>query len=171
MPRIFWNAEFMRKAFVYVACILILTPFSSFSSARQELSFTGYAGNWTGSGTLSHQSGLTERVRCEATYALHGPNTLAQTLACSSDSTSFRLMSTINSRENGLSGDWTETVRNAHGAFTGSMQRSAIVGTVNGPGFSAGIAIAIRGAKQSIEIRSPGSDINLLQMVLTRGRA
>jgi hypothetical protein len=146
--------------------------FLSFAStgghAQSASQFRAFAGTWSGSGSLSHQNGLTERIRCEATYAPSGDDSLQQRLQCSSDSTSFDLVSNVQDQDGQLSGSWVEQTRSARGQFSGTLRRNLIEGTVQGPGFSASIVIALRGRRQTIGIRSAGSDISSLSMVLSR---
>ena len=60
--------------------------------ARPEGPFEGLAGAWTGEGSIGLSSGVTERLRCWATYAVGGArDTLQQDLRCKSDTYSFDL--------------------------------------------------------------------------------
>ena len=137
-------------------------------SAQSAGSLAAFAGTWVGSGTLTRQDGTTERIRCQADYASRDPHSLQQNLRCRSDNTQFNLVSDVAEAGDHLSGDWVETTRNARGTLSGRNSRGTITANVQGPGFSAGVAIAARGNRQSVDIRSSGGDIVGLSMSLTR---
>ncbi len=138
------------------------------ASAQSAGSLAAFAGSWSGSGTLTRQDGTTERIRCQANYATRDPHSLQQNLRCQSDNTQFNLVSDVSEAGDRLTGDWVETTRNARGSLVGRNQRGTITANVQGPGFTAGVAIAARGNKQSVEIRANGGDISGLSMSLTR---
>ena len=155
------------RALTLIAFFLTSAP----AFAQSSPSLKNYAGNWVGSGTLSHENGQTERIRCQVGYALRTSSTLQQTLDCKSDNTSFELVSSIADQGGRLSGDWLEKTRNAHGAFVGVLSQAGIQGNVQGTGFAAAIAIGLRGNKQTIAINSRGGDIKDLRLVLARSSA
>ena len=154
----------LSAAGALASCLLA----ASLAHAQSFPTLKSLVGAWSGSGTLSHQSGQTERINCTAGYTLESADSLQQKLSCHSDTTQFNLVSTIADASGRLSGDWVETTRNAHGHFVGSFVPNGLSGTVQGTGFSAGISIGVRGSKQVIAIRSQGSDISQLRMDLSR---
>lgn len=127
-----------------------------------------FQGTWNGAGTLSHRDGVSERIRCQALYAPIDARRLQQRLRCSSDSTSFDLVSNLTEEGGRLTGDWTEIGRNARGNLVGRIGRGDISANVQGPGFTAAIAVAARGNRQSVNIRSEGGDITAISMTLSR---
>ena len=132
--------------------------------------FADFEGAWSGTGSVAHQDGTMERLRCSAEYAPRGENMLSQRLRCKSDSTNFDLVNTIQNDGGRLFGEWLETSRNARGNISGRLGRGTMQGTAQGPGFAASIAVAVRNGKQTVSIRAQGGDINTVTIALARGR-
>jgi hypothetical protein len=150
-------------------CALLLSLQPGVAEAQSHSPFQEFAGTWSGSGSLSRDDGSTERLRCKADYEARG-DMLRQSLTCSSDRTSFALTNTIQESDGKLSGEWKETTRNARGEISGSLTKGVMRGTAQGPGFSAGIAVAVRGRRQTVSIRARGGDISTVNIALVRGR-
>jgi hypothetical protein len=134
----------------------------------QEPGFSALDGDWRGGGTLQHQNGVTERIRCEANYRVSSPERLRQSLRCRSDQTQFSIAISLSLSGRDISGDWTETTRNARGSLRGRFSPGAIQGQVDGQGFAANVSIRYSGNQQNITIKSAGTETNSLNMVLTR---
>lgn len=135
----------------------------------QSAPFSGFAGSWSGNGSISMSDGSKERLRCRAMYrvSLDGA-TLRQTLRCASDSYKFELISDVFSEGGRLSGSWTEASRGISGSLQGSAQGSRMTATVDAPGFNANLALATSGNRQSISITSEG-DIRNVSVSMTKG--
>jgi hypothetical protein len=131
--------------------------------------FHEFEGSWSGSGTLSHTDGRTERLRCGADYVARG-DVMSQRLRCRSDTTGFDLVNTLRNEGGRLAGEWSETTRNVRGPLAGRLGRGSMQGSAQGPGFSAGISVAVRGNRQSVSIRAQGGDIAAVSVALVRGR-
>ena len=131
--------------------------------------FREFEGSWSGSGTLSHTDGRTERLRCGADYVARG-DVMSQRLRCRSDTTGFDLVNTLRNEGGRLAGEWSETTRNVRGPLAGRLGRGSMQGSAQGPGFSAGISVAVKGNRQSVSIRSQGGDIAAVSIALVRGR-
>jgi hypothetical protein len=167
------------KHFAYALRVLALgAPFLLFelqgyaqSGATASGPFAGLSGSWSGSGTIMLANGRTERLRCQATYmvAPSGRN-LRQNLRCASDSYNFDLRTSVEYTEGALSGTWTEVTRNAQGRISGRASGSRIEAAAQGPNFSAGLAIGTRGDRQSVNIRSQGTELAQVSIVLSRMR-
>jgi len=141
------------------------------SAAAQAVAggFHDFEGSWSGSGTLSHTDGRTERLRCGADYVARG-DVMSQRLRCRSDTTGFDLVNTLRNEGGRLAGEWVETSRNVRGPLAGRLGRGSMQGSAQGPGFSAGISVAVKGNRQSVAIRSQGGDIAAVSIALVRGR-
>ena len=154
-------------------CLLGLAgpPALAQSAAAQAAAggFHEFEGSWSGSGTLSHTDGRTERLRCGADYVARG-DVMSQRLRCRSDTTGFDLINTLRNEGGRLAGEWVETSRNVRGPLAGRLGRGSMQGSAQGPGFSAGISVAVRGNRQSVAIRSQGGDIAAVSIALVRGR-
>jgi hypothetical protein len=152
------------------ACAVALSLVASPSHA-QPGPFAGLAGAWSGTGTIEMSNGASERIRCRATYSVGaGGNNLQQSLRCASDSYRFDLGSNVNYAGGRISGTWTEASRNASGNLSGTVKATEILARADGPGFAANILLVTRGDRQSVSIRSAGTDIREVSIVLTRAK-
>jgi hypothetical protein len=142
------------------------------SQATSSSPFASYAGSWSGSGTVALSNGTTERLRCQATYAVASAGTnLRQNLRCASDSYTFELRTDINAEGGGrVGGVWSEGTRNMQGSISGRVSAGRIDAVAEGPGFSAGIAMAPQGARQAVSIRSQGTELSQVSVTMTRAR-
>lgn len=148
-------------------CALVLL--SSSAPAQSQGPFSDFSGNWTGSGTLASKSGKTERLRCSAIYNVgDAGNSLLQNLRCRSDSAQFEILSSLQSQQGQVSGNWTETTRNARGSVAGRINSGRIQSSVSGPGFTASVNLSAQGPRQAINIRSSGTEFSSVSMTLTR---
>jgi hypothetical protein len=131
--------------------------------------FADLAGSWSGTGTVTLSNGTTERLRCQASYQLaSGGSNLRQDLRCSSDSYNFDLRTSVDHQGGSISGTWWEVSRNASGRLSGQASRGQIQAVVQGPGFSAGLAMSTRGDQQSVTIRSQGTEVSQVSISLRR---
>jgi hypothetical protein len=140
-------------------------------SAPREGRFAGLAGSWSGTGSIALSSGDNERIRCRATYAVAGGgNSLQQNLRCASDSYRFDLTSTVNYSGGALSGTWTEASRGASGSVSGTASNGQVQARVDGPTFQANLILSTRGDRQSVSIRSQGTELSSVSITLAKGR-
>lgn len=145
-----WKRSTVAAAIVGTAVLL-----SGSSSFAQSGPFTGLAGAWSGSGTVTLDDGSTERIRCRATYAVgNGGSGLNQSLTCASDSYKFDLRSNVVSSGGSLSGSWSEASRNVSGTLEGRASGNRFQVTASAAGFSANISLVTNGNKQSVTITS-----------------
>ncbi|MCO5129398.1 MAG: hypothetical protein M9932_02400 [Xanthobacteraceae bacterium] len=136
----------------------MLLSAGSLAAAQSPGAFTGLAGVWSGSGTVSLDNGQSERIRCRATYAVSADgNGLNQTLTCASDSYKFDLRSNVIAKAGALSGTWGELSRNIGGNLQGSARGGQFDVTVSGPSFTADLSMVTTGNRQRVTIRSGGS--------------
>ena len=74
--------------------------------------FFGLSGFWSGAGTVTMTNGVTERIRCKATYAVNATGkSVQQTLRCASDSYRVEISSNVISDGGSLSGSWADDPR------------------------------------------------------------
>jgi hypothetical protein len=146
-----------RRLILALVALLAVNLFGSASYA-QSGPFAGMAGNWSGGGTVTLDDGSSERLRCRSSYAVGaGGNGLNLSLLCASDSYRFDLRSDVISDRGALSGSWSESSRNINGNLEGRGANGNFQVTASAPGFTANIALATRGARQSISITSQGA--------------
>ncbi len=138
------------------------------SAPADAETFSAFAGNWSGSGTIE-VSGAKERLRCRSTNTESG-NSLKLSLRCASDSYKFELTSDITNDGGNISGSWNETSRGVSGSLSGKINGGRIQATAQSVGFTAGLAISSAGGKQSVSIRSPGSEISDVSISMARAR-
>lgn len=135
-----------------------LLNLGSVATAQLPGAFSGMAGVWSGSGTVSLDNGQSERIRCRATYAVSSDGTgLNQTLTCASDSYKFDLKSNVIAQGGVLSGTWNESSRNVGGNLKGKAHSGHFDVVVSAPSFTANLSMTTTGNKQRVSIRSEGA--------------
>ena len=134
----------------------------------QQSPFTAMSGSWSGGGTLTLSNGSRERLRCRANYSARGGDSLDLTLRCAGDSYNFDFRGYARYRAGTVSGSWSESSMNASGRFIGRAGGDHIAARVQGDNFSASLGITTRANRQSISIRSPGSEFSDVSIGLSR---
>lgn len=136
------------------AAALLLSPGLAHAESGP---FADFAGNWSGSGSITIADSGTERIRCRGTYSVNGDgSTLRQVLRCASDSYKFELTSNVAARGNNLSGSWSEASRNVNGSIEGSISGGQVNALVTANGYAATFFMSARGSRQSVKIDSKG---------------
>jgi hypothetical protein len=131
--------------------------------------FSALAGAWSGGGTLTMADGNTERLRCRASYDVGGAGTdLKLILKCASESYNFELGSAVIAHGDRVSGTWSEATRNASGSVSGGASADRIEASAKGETFSANLSLMTKGNRQTVSIRSQGSDIAGVSLALNR---
>jgi hypothetical protein len=134
-----------------------------------ENPFAQFTGSWSGSGSITVQDGTRERIRCRGRYvAGQGGQTLQLELRCASDSYKFELQSDITYDGGNVTGTWNETTRQVFGSLSGRSTNSHIQAVAHSVGFTANLSLSTRGNRQSVSIKSPGSDISEVAVSLAR---
>jgi hypothetical protein len=130
---------------------------SGTASHAQSAPFAGMAGVWSGAGTITLDSGASERIRCRATYAVsRDGDGLNQSLVCASDSYKFDLKSDVLAKNGSLSGTWSETSRNVSGSLEGRAGGGQFNVVVSAPAFTANLSMKTSGNKQTVSITAQG---------------
>lgn len=125
------------------------------ASFAQSAPFTGFAGNWSGKGTVTLSDGSKENIRCKASYRVDGRGTaMNQNLQCASASYRFDLSSDVASHGNKITGHWSEASRNLFGSLHGRAEDGEIDVFAQAAGFTANLTIRIQGNRQSVTITS-----------------
>jgi hypothetical protein len=131
--------------------------------------FATMAGSWSGGGVLNTSDGAQERLRCRASYEVGGAGSqLHLNLRCASASYNFDLASNVQYRGGEISGDWSESTRNASGTLSGRAAGGHIEAAASSPNFSAGLPMTTRGSRQTVSIRPQGTDITGVSLALER---
>jgi len=149
--------ERSARALAWIAPLLVTSALSSPltpASAAGAGPFAALEGVWTGTGTISHQSGKKESLRCRAQYIItNGGTNLQQALRCSTEKDTFQVNTYINLKGGALSGNWMEVTRNVSGSLSGKADDSKLLMTVaSGSAFSANMTMITKDKSQSVDI-------------------
>lgn len=157
-----------RQAVFAILLSLLASP--SLAQQPAQSPFAGLPGIWTGTGIIALSNGTRERIRCRGTYRLENSAVdLRLEIGCTSDSYKFELHSNINYSDHAISGSWSESTRGVGGTIAGSATGAQIQARAEGQTFTALLAMNTRGNRQSVSIRSPGSEMSEIKIDLTRG--
>jgi hypothetical protein len=148
-------------AFAAAVSVASLPAFAPIAAAADTGPFDGLGGVWTGGGTLSLGNGTKERLRCRVQYVVtNDGSNLQQSLNCDSASYHFHVNAYVNYKGGSLSGNWTETTRNASGSVSGKAGGGKIfVSVAAGNAFSAKMTMITTGSTQSVNIKPKGTDV------------
>jgi hypothetical protein len=156
-------------AFVTAAVSVIVLSLSALPGHAQQGPFAGMSGSWAGGGNITLSSGSREHIQCRATYNVGGGgNNLQLALRCASDAHNFDFRGNANSNNGNISGNWNEITQSAAGQFSGRAKGNRIDARAEGATFSALLGMTTNGNRQSISIRSPGSEISEVAISLSR---
>jgi hypothetical protein len=158
----------LKVAALAVAVGLLAPPGIHSSAAQGAGPFAGMAGNWSGGGAITLASGSHERIRCRAVYEAPGGRTLALRLRCASDSYNFDLNANLTHNGDAISGSWSEVTRNVSGSVSGRASGGTIQAVASSAVFSANLTLTTRGTKQSVSIRSQGTEFSEAAITLNR---
>jgi hypothetical protein len=153
-----WAVSQLKRTGAALALSLGLLGLAGSDIAFAGGPFTGMDGAWSGSGTVSLDSGTKERMRCTAQYLVQdNDNNLQQHINCSSPSYEFRVNTFVNHAAGNLSGYWEELKNNVRGSVDGSARGNRVHVLLKGAAFSATMDLVTSGSGQSVTI-TPGSD-------------
>jgi len=153
--RLFLCAAALAYGVVVLSCSLLPPAFAD------EGPFAGFAGRWSGTGTVRVQNAdrqNAERMRCTATYRFRGRHGVDLQLGCRSDSYNVDLSGEFDADDSGrLNGRWTEHSRNVGGTGTGTARGGTIQLHIESAAFAADLSLVTRGQRQSISLDSHGA--------------
>jgi hypothetical protein len=111
-----------------------------------------------------------ERLRCRASYNVAGRgDEVRLNLRCASDSYNFDLTGDVEYHGGAISGQWTESSRNAAGTIEGRAAGDHVEAAARGQNFSADLSLTTRGNRQTVSIRPQGGgDIRAVSLALDR---
>jgi hypothetical protein len=150
------------KAVRAAGCMLLLFVLAYAESPPVSAAsgpFAGFAGRWSGTGTIKPSDKPTERIRCDATYRPLGSSEheVDLQLRCESDSYKFDLAGQFQADEgNHISGSFTERTRGVGGTVVGSAQSARMQIHVESSAFSATMVLTTHGRSQSVAIDAQG---------------
>lgn len=130
---------------------------------------TDLPGRWSGWGSVQLANGSSEQLRCVATYLVEDRGiTVKQNLRCASQG--YKIDASSNLTLNGaqVSGAWEEKTWSTTGTISGRMLNNGFTLTIEGLGFSAGMAVNTSNCKQTINIIPVGFDVSKVSMNLSK---
>jgi hypothetical protein len=158
----------MAAVAAVIAAVMIVAVPRLVASA--DHAFSALTGSWTGGGTVKTTNGSSERVRCRSVYAPFAGAKLNLRLSCASDSYNFDLSANLSYEGGPIAGTWSEASRNVSGNITGRSNASGnqIQATVQGVGFNANLSVSTGGARQTILLTAPGTDMSEATITMNR---
>lgn len=127
------------------------------------------AGRWSGWGLITMANGSSEQVKCVATYFVDGGGAqVRQNLRCASTSYKIDVTAKLNNANGQLTGEWEEKTYAAVGSVAGKFTGDGFHVTIQGPTFSAAMAVTTTNCKQSISITPTGFDISRINIGLDK---
>jgi len=164
----------ISKVGILGCCLMIAALYLSAPTAMaQSGPFAGFAGSWSGTGTLRPENGAAERIRCNATYRPGGrtQRDVDLQLRCASDSYNFDLSGQFSADEqNQISGRWTERSRSTGGTAVGNAEGDRIELHIESAGFAASVVMVTRNRRQSVDIDSHGAG-QIVKATITLNRS
>jgi hypothetical protein len=147
-------------------------PAATQGSAPSAGPFDQLAGSWSGSGTIDLSNGRHEAIKCRASYdVLEEQSKLQLNIRCASDSYNFDLRGSATYAAGTITGNWSESSRNAAGTLSGKVEGVGFQVVAKGPTFTANLELVTRGDKQSVTIKSQdaNADVQGATITLQRG--
>ena len=84
------------------------------------------------------------------------------------DSYKFELNSDVTYEGGSISGAWREPSRNLAGRLTGTAKPGEVAAKIDTPGFNANLRLGTQGDRQSVSLRSEGTEISGVTITLSR---
>ena len=146
------------------AALLVTTAEPGLAGTFSEL-----AGSWSGSGSLTRESGGNERLRCQARYDVgSGGEQVNLRITCASDSFKFDLTGYIVNHGGAISGQWSEPNYNSTGSLDGRASQGRIIAHAVGNTFSAHLSVSTHGNRQSVTIQPQETDVTRVSLTFQR---
>jgi hypothetical protein len=153
-----------RVAAVVAFAAMWLPGFAGEAAQVQDL-----AGRWSGWGSITMANGSSEQVKCVATYFIEGGGAqLRQNLRCASTSYKIDATARLNHANGQLTGEWEEKTYAAVGSVAGRFHGSGFNVSIQGPSFTAAMAVTTTNCKQSISITPTGFEISRINIGLDK---
>lgn len=151
------------------AAMALVLAAATFGAAQAAVGpFGALAGSWSGGGVLTRADGGQERLQCRASYA-PAQNNLRLNIRCASPSYTINLESDVAYNGGAISGQWSETSRNANGTLTGQASGDRIEAQAHSDMFSASLSVTTRGNRQSVAIRpQAGAEVSAVSITMQR---
>lgn len=147
-----WRMYVLRGAGLAMALTLSV---AATCRAQSIAPFDRLAGQWSGSGTIDLSNGTRESIRCRAAYdVLSDQRKLQLNIRCAADSFNFDLRASASYSGGAITGNWSESVRNAAGTISGRAEGDRFQVVARASSFAATLTLITHGGRQSVMIRS-----------------
>ncbi len=124
-------------------------------------------GRWAGPGSISMANGETEQMRCVATYFVeNNGGSVRQNLRCASQGYKIDAITNLTVAGGRVTGAWEERTWATTGSIKGDIQGDGFTLTIDGPGFTAAMALKTSNCNQSISITPRGNTVAKISMTL-----
>ncbi len=124
-------------------------------------------GRWSGPGSIIMSNGETEQMRCVATYFVEGSGAaVKQNLRCAGQGYKIDVITNLSVANGRVSGGWEERTWDTKGSIKGDVQTDGFNLTIDGPGFTAAMAVKTTNCNQSINITPRGNTVARISMNL-----
>ena len=124
-------------------------------------------GRWSGPGNIQMTNGETEQMRCIATYFVKGNGaSVKQNLRCAGQGYKIDAVTNLTVANGRVSGGWEERTWATTGSIKGDMQNDGFNLTIDGPGFTAAMAVKTNNCNQSINITPRDNAVARISMNL-----
>ena len=161
------SSRWLERAFYPYAVFLQTVP-TGFAAQAADSPIAALEGPWSGNGTITMANGTRERIRCDGQYRLASRTNVQIQLNCASDSYRFQLRGDAVANDRSLAGTWSEASRGVAGKIYGRINGNRLEIRADGQTFSALLSMTTRGSRQTISIRSPGSEMSDVSISLSR---
>lgn len=138
------------NALPVITLVLVALAVSSAEGASAN-PFEKLNGHWSGGGTVNPLKGDAEKVSCRVTYKVEGA-AVVQNMRCAGADYKFDANSKLTYDGGRISGSWTETVRDAAGALSGTANGNSVRARISGDKFSGRVSINVSGARHTIDV-------------------
>ena len=144
---------------------------STVGSASAESPFAPLEDSWSGAGTIDLANGKHEPIRCRASYdVLENQSKLQLNLHCASESYNFDLRASAAYSAGAITGNWSESSRNAAGTLSGKVEGAGFRVVAKGPSFDADLNLVTTGDRQAVSIKSKDAQAEVRGATITLRR-
>ena len=147
-----------------IVFLAVAVPFSATANPVSKL-----PGRWTGWGSVTHQGGAKEQLKCVATYFVENSGkAIRQNLRCASKGYKIDAIAKLKLNSTSVSGTWVERIHTESGSVSGRMTRKGFNLGIHGKDFSAAMSISTTKCKQSINIAPQGLSVTRISIGLAK---
>jgi hypothetical protein len=149
---------------VVIGFLAMAMPFAATANPVSKL-----PGRWTGWGSVTHEGGAKEQLKCVATYFVENSGkAIRQNLRCASKGYKIDAIAKLQLNSTAVSGTWVERIQTESGSVSGRMTRKGFNLAIRGKDFSAAMSISTSKCKQSINIAPQGLGISRISIGLAK---